>query len=158
MKKTITDYLENLHITYRCVDHPAVFTVAESMQHLSEKLPVKNLLLAEQKGGRKILVIMAGQDRLDIARLAQILATTKLQFASQAVLAETLGVTPGSVSLFCLLHDGSSPVEVAVDNRLLQAEEVGFHPNDNTSTIFIPGSAIATIVQATGHKMTVLDI
>jgi Ala-tRNA(Pro) deacylase len=135
-----------------------VFTVAESMQHIEGKTPIKNLLLQEKNNGRKILVIMAGDARLDTKLIAAKLETKKLQFAAPETLQQTLGVTPGAVSIFGLLNDGSMGVEVVIDEILLKQEELGFHPNDNTATLFIPGAALKTIVQRTGHKYELLKL
>ncbi|HSX05862.1 MAG TPA: YbaK/EbsC family protein [Candidatus Saccharimonadales bacterium] len=156
MQTKLFGLLKQLEIPYRSVDHPAVFTVAESLEHLRDEVPVKNLLLVEKGEERKVLVILPGNDRLDARRVAEVIGSRKLQFASEATLKAALGVTPGSVSLFSLLHEGSGGVEVVIDERLLAEPEVGFHPSNNTSTIFIPGSAVPRIVQATGHRLYTL--
>lgn len=152
MKKQISDLLDSQRINYRWLDHPAVFTVAESMKIIEGKKPIKNLLLQEKGNGRKVLVIMAGEDRLDAKVVASKLAMKKLQFANPEVLLATLGVKPGAVSVFGLLSPGSQGIEVVVDEKLLKEPELGFHPNDNTATIFIPGQNLAAIIEATGHK------
>lgn len=156
MKEEVLNLLKSLNVSYRAVSHPAVFTVAESSKHLEE--PVKNLLLEDIKTRNKVLVIMAGEQRLDVKALAQALGYKKFQFAKPELLKQTLGVEPGAVSLFGLLHSGAKNVQVVVDKNLLQAEEVGFHPNDNTETIFIPGSAIEKIMKNTGHAYNLLDM
>jgi Ala-tRNA(Pro) deacylase len=154
MKDRIVGLLRDLGIGYRWVDHPAVFTVAESRQHIEGHRPIKNLLLQES-GGRKILVLMAGDERLDTKLIASELGTRKLHFADAQTLERTLGVTPGAVSVFGLLYDGSSEVEVVVDEQLLAEPELGFHPNDNTATLFIRSSALEQIIRRTGHKYVV---
>lgn len=115
MKKVILELLENLAIPYRWVDHPPVFTVAESIMHIEDKKPIKNLLMQEKNNGRKILVIMFGDQMLDTKALAQQLGTKKLSFADPRVLMDTFGVAPGAVSVFGLLHPGSTDVEVVID-------------------------------------------
>lgn len=155
MKDTIFQELDKLGIEYREKTHPAVFTVAESKQHLSEKVPVKSLLLREKRGSEFVLVIMAGDKRLDTNKVSEVMGVKKMMFARPEELKETLGVTPGSVSLFNLLYDKSDRVRVLVDKQLLDESEIGFHPNDNTSTIFIPGKSISAFIDKTGHKYTV---
>lgn len=152
MKNQIIEMLQGLGIEYRWLDHPPVFTVAEAAEHIKEKLPIKNLLLQEKGEGRKILVIMSGDDRLDTKQLAANLGVKKLQFANVEVLKESLGVTPGSVSVFSLINDTSGAVEVVVDTRLMTEDEIGFHPNDNTSTVFVPGNSLGQIIVNTGHS------
>lgn len=153
----ISEMLRSLGISFHIEQHAAVFTVAESLAHLEDKQPVKNLLLQEKGAGRKILVIMDGAVRLDVKQIAGLLQTRKLSFAPAEVLQQVLGVSPGLVSLFSLGNDITKQVEVVVDGRLLTAPEVGFHPNDNTATVFIPGSDIPQIIQQSGHQFTVLS-
>src|SRR5665213_3220856 len=105
----------DLGIAYRVETHAAVFTVAESSVELKGKRPIKNLLLQDDKKRRTFLVIMDGNRQLDMKALAPKLGVRKLRFASPDTLLAKLGVTPGAVSLFGLLHEGSEGVEVAVD-------------------------------------------
>jgi Ala-tRNA(Pro) deacylase len=46
-----------------------------------------------------------------------------------------LGLEPGSVSPFGLIHDKGHEVRVVVDVELRSAAGVNFHPNVNTSTL-----------------------
>ncbi len=151
MKDKIFELLKQLAISYRYVEHPAVFTVAEAKEKVEDKRPIKNLLLKEDKGERLILVIMDGNQKIDTKVLAKKLSLKKLQFAKPELLKATLGIEPGSVSLFNILYAGSKSVEVVVDQSLLKEPEVGFHPGVNTSTVFIPASAIEKILKRTGH-------
>jgi Ala-tRNA(Pro) deacylase len=48
-----------------------------------------------------------------------------------------LGVTPGSVSPFGLIYEGSGGVQVIVDEALRGAERLLFHPNINTASVTI---------------------
>lgn len=139
-------------------DHPALFTVEESFEHIKDKKPIKNLLLQEKNNGRKILVIMSGEQRLDIKLIARTFDTKKLQFADPETLKKTLGVTPGAVSVFGLLYDGSAGVEVAIDESLMLETELGFHPNENTATLFIPSTALEQVVKFTKHKYELIKM
>ncbi len=157
-KDLVIKTLDELHITYRWVDHPAVFTVAESVQLIKGKKPIKNLLLKEKGGDRKVLVIMAGDQKLDTKMVAQKLNSRKLHFADSETLLATLGVSPGAVSVFGLLNKGAMGVEVVLDKRLLDEKELGFHPNENTATIFIPSSALIDILKHTGNRYYTLQL
>lgn len=158
MKKSILAALDNLGIEYREEEHEAVFTVAESKKVLTEKVPVKSLLLQERKGDRLVLVVMAGDKRLQSKQVSEPLGLKKLEFAKPDVLKQALGVTPGSVSLFGLLHEGSGEVKVIIDEELTQEAELGFHPNDNTSTIFIPGDKLTNFIEHTDHKYDIINL
>lgn len=158
MKKNIIKLLDDLDIKYHWVDHPPVFTVAESLETI-DKTPIKNLLLQEKNHGRKILVVMAGDERLDAKLIREKLGTKKLQFANEQTLSETFGVKPGAVSVFGLLHEGAKGVEVVLDERVVhRGRELGFHPNDNTSTIFFSASQLEPIIKKLGHKYTLMKL
>lgn len=158
MKKLVLAALDELGIEHREEKHEAVYTVAQSKKVLTEKVPVKSLLLQERKGDGLVLVIMAGDKRLQPKQVSETLGLKKLEFATSEVLKGALGVKPGSVSLFGLLHAGSGEVQVVIDEQLTKEEEIGFHPNDNTSTIFIAGPEIIKLVEYTGHGYKVIPL
>lgn len=148
----IQKILDGLGIRYKTIDHKPVYTVAESLAEMPDKFPVKNLLLKEEKGDRCVFVIMKGDERLDTKLVASKLGTRKLQFAKPEVLMAKLGVEPGSASLFSLLHEESSDVEVVIDSRLLDQEELGFHPSVNTQTIVISGEDVETFLSSVNRE------
>ena len=150
-KEDILSLLDRLQVTYRWVDHEAVFTVADSSKVLADKVPIKNLFLTDDKGDQLLLVIMAGERRLDIKQLATDLGIKKLSFAKPDVLQEKLGVSPGSVSVFSLLNNQHNDVQVVVDESLTSASEIGFHPNHNRASIFIAGLSLESILEQTGN-------
>lgn len=152
----IVEFLDSLDIPYEWVDHPAVFTVAESASIIKDKFPVKNLLLQNKNGSRFFMVILPGNERLDLKSLARFIGESRLTFAREETMMQLLGVKPGSVSLFGLLHHGSSSIEVIIEKRLVSIERLGFHPNDNTATVFIPGRSIETVLQKTAHKHSIM--
>jgi Ala-tRNA(Pro) deacylase len=150
--------LKEIGIESRLVDHPEVYTVAESMEHLPGKYPVKNLLLKEEKGERLVFVIMKGDERLDTKKVQELLICKKLQFAKPEVLMTKLGVGPGSASLLNLMNSGSDDVEVVLDSRLLDQKELGFHPSKNTQTLFIQGLDVLVFLDHLKKKYSVLDV
>ncbi len=150
-RQKVFELLDGLGIQYRLQEHEAVFTVAESSTVLSEKVPVKSLLVREEKGDRVWMVIMRGDERLDMKRLASDLGVKKLTFVRPEQVESYIGVKPGSVSLFGLLNDAENKIEVIIDERLMSEHELGFHPNDNTATIFISPKDIDRIIAKTGH-------
>ncbi len=158
MKDSVTNLLDQLDISYRYEEHVAVFTVAESVQNIKNKRPIKNLLLQSDKKDRTFLVIMDGKEKLDMKTLAKKLDVKKLRFASPEVMMEKLGVKPGSVSLFGVLSPDSAVVEVIIDQSLVSEPELGFHPNDNTATVFIAGSTVEKILKHSRHTYQIIDV
>ncbi len=159
MYERVTDLLKSLNIPYRVVEHEAVFHVGDTAEGLEDKVPVKSLLLTDQKCTRLFLFIVAGNERLDTKAIAKTLGVKKLFFAKPELLMEALGVTPGSVSVFSLLHDSISSVEPYVDEQLLQKnQELGFHPNKNTITIFFANDRLREVIESTGHDFNTLKM
>lgn len=81
MEEEIVRILNNLGVKYRKIEHPAVFTVEESIKLVEGKKPIKSLMLQEKGAGRIVLVIMSGDKRLDLKSLKDQLQSKKLQFA-----------------------------------------------------------------------------
>ena len=160
MNKTnfnIRTVLKQAGISYKEFQHEAVYTVDESSAVLPAAFPVKNLFLSEEKGTESVLVVMKGESKLDTKWLARELDLKKLRFAKEEVLLSVLGVKPGSVSLFSILHEHAQGVHLAIDDRILKQTAIGFHPEgDNTQTILVSGSSIMRLLEYTATEYHVL--
>jgi len=131
--------LARLGITFESYEHPAVFNSddVDKYWRAIPATPVKNLFLRNKKGNREYLVILGVDKRADLKQLVKIIGDDRFSFGSPERLMQTLGVTPGSVSPFGLLHEGSRDVRVIIDQDLRHAERLIFHPNDNTASVTI---------------------
>jgi Ala-tRNA(Pro) deacylase len=131
--------LDDLQISYTRHEHPPVFTVEQAAEHWAA-IPAthcKNLFLRNKKGVTHYLVVVESSKQVDIGALTARLGEDRLSFASPERLATYLGLTPGSVSPFGLIHPGAKSVRVAIDADLRQSHDVAFHPNTNTVTIVL---------------------
>ena len=156
----VYDALTRLNIAWERHEHPPVFTVEEAQQHWAS-IPAthcKNLLLRNKKGTTHYLVIVESSKRVDINALTTKLGEDRLSFASPDRLAKHLGLTPGSVSPFGLLHPGARDVRVVLDADLRQAEKVAFHPNVNTATIVLAWSDFEKFLQDRGNIVRYVQI
>lgn len=131
--------LDALGIRYEVYEHPAVFTADAAAAHWGPipATPVKNLFLRNKKGNRHYLVTLGIDKQADLAELVKVIGDDRLSFGSADRLMAQLGVTPGSVSPFGLLHDGSGALLVIVDEELRAAERLIFHPNVNTASVTV---------------------
>jgi hypothetical protein len=87
--------LAELGIKTETVEHPAVFTVAESTG-LERRLSgghTKNLFLKDRKG-RLFLIVALGHAKIDLKSLHKALGCERLSFGSPELLTEVLGVPP----------------------------------------------------------------
>ena len=135
----VYDALDALGIRYEKYEHPPVFTSEEAAEHWGpiQATQVKNLFLRNKKGDRQYLVILRIDKQADLRQLVKIIGDDRFSFGSPERLMATLGVTPGSVSPFGLLHEGSTGVRVIVDQDLRAADKLIFHPNLNTASVTI---------------------
>ncbi len=151
--------LDKLNIKYRWLDHLAVISVADSVNIPGYNNPVKNLLIQEEGSGRKFLVVMAGDARMNQKLIREKFNTKRFKFADDDILRQTFNVASGSVSIFGLLNNGTNDVEIVIDQQILsKGLEIGFHPNDNTATVFFEPENLAKILEAMDASYTIMDL
>ena len=134
--------LDALGIPYTIYTHPPVFNMADVQEHWAgiEGTKVKNLFLRNKKGDRHYLVILEVSKQADLRQLVKVVGDDRLSFGSPERLMATLGLTPGSVSPFGLIHDTGHIVRVVIDADLRGADRLIFHPNINTLSLAISGA------------------
>ena len=131
--------LDAMGIAYTAYEHPPIFTGDEAAEHWKDVpgVGIKNLFLRNKKGDRHYLVILAVDKQADLRHLVKTIGDDRFSFGSPDRLMSHLGVTPGSVSVFGLLHEGSRDVQVIVDEDLRSASHLIFHPNDNRASVSV---------------------
>lgn len=128
-------WMADVGLAPRTHDHPAVFRVDQG-HAIKAALPgahTKNLFL-KGRGGRLWLVSARQDTTIDLKRLARLLGSDRLSFASEEALRDTLGVAPGSVTALGLINDTEGQVSFVLDRALWTADIVNFHPLTNTAT------------------------
>lgn len=159
-KREIEVLLRDKKIPFELVEHEAVWTIEEMRAcSITDRGEVaKNLFLRDYKGRRHFLVVLRSDKEADLKVLAEKLGSSKLSFASPERLKKYLGVAPGAVTPFGVLNDSCHEVEVVFDQDLAGGNRVGFHPNVNTATIFLPFEKMAELVKSHGNKITYLTV
>ncbi|PPD14488.1 MAG: hypothetical protein CTY25_13615 [Methylobacterium sp.] len=152
--------LEKLGIRHRTVEHPPVFTVAES-QALRGTLPgghTKNLF-TKDKADRLFLITAEEDSPIDLNATSKLLGTKgRLSFASAELLRAHLGVEPGSVTPLALVNDKAVAVTFILEKRLLEHEIINVHPLINSRTTALKREDLLAYIAATGHKVEVLEL
>ena len=151
--------LEELGIPSVTIEHAPMFTVTQS-QELRETLAgahTKNLFVVD-RDGNTALVVAKDDTRVDLKRVAERLGFGRFSFGKAELLAERLGVTPGSVTPFALINDTDNRVSVVVDAALLEFNEVNFHPLENTATTRIGAVDFLRFIRACGHEPVVMAL
>jgi Ala-tRNA(Pro) deacylase len=149
--------LAELGIATETVEHPAVFTVAESSK-LERELPrdlpgghTKNLFLKDRKD-RLFLVVALARAHIDLKHLHKKLGCDRLSFGKPELLMEVLGVPPGSVTPFALINDKAHRVTVVLDADMMGCERLNYHPLENTATTNIARDDLIKFIRACGHE------
>ena len=148
-ESAVSARLRELGIAYERHEHPAVPTVEAAEEHWAaiNATHCKNLFLRNQKGSRHYLVVLPHTKQADLRKVADQIGDGKLSFASPERLMKYLGLTPGSVSPFGLIHDRDHSVRVVLDRDLKAATRLSFHPNINTVTYVIAAPDFARFLE-----------
>src|ERR1700677_1070824 len=103
-------------IAHRTLEHAPVFRVGEGAE-IKAALPgghTKNLFLKDAKD-QLWLVSALQHARIDLKSLPKAIGAARLSFGSAALMQETLGVAPGSVTAFGLINDKDHRVRFVLD-------------------------------------------
>jgi Ala-tRNA(Pro) deacylase len=160
LTRPVFDALHALGIPYDSYTHPPVFTSEDVEKYWRDipAAPVKNLFLRNKKGHHEYLVIVGVEKRVDLQQLVKAIGDDRLSFGSSERLMQTLGLTPGSVSPFGLLHQGSRAVQVIIDDALRGAERLIFHPNINTASVTISFADLERFLASRGNALLYLSV
>ena len=151
-------FLDELGVEHRTLDHPAVFRVGEG-DEIKAALPgahTKNLFLKDAKG-QLWLISAEGHTQIDLKRLPPVIGSGRLSFGNAALMEETLGVTPGSVTAFGLINDADRRVTFVLDHRLAEADIVNFHPLTNSATTAMAQADFRRFLDLADHPPRIVD-
>lgn len=151
---------EKLDIKSDTIEHPPLFTVADS-QNLRGEISgahTKNLFVKDKKGN--IFLITAEENAVvDLKNIHhKIGASGRVSFGKPDLLLELLGVTPGSVTIFGVINDKDHRVKVVIDETLLTHETINAHPLTNTATTTIATKDLLRFLDATGHEPLIISV
>ncbi len=156
----LLDHLRDLGIAAETVEHPAVFTVAES-RPIKARIPgahSKNLFVKDKKG-RLFLITARDETPIDLKRAHEAFgASGRLSFGSAEQLRELLGIAPGSVTPFAVVNDRAGRVTVVLDANLMEHERVNFHPLVNSMTTGVSREGLLRFLRATGHEPAIVRL
>ena len=169
-EETVLNYLREHDIPFEVYNHPEGKTIEEAKRWWRDDGSVhcKNLFFRNHKGNSHYLVSFHCDHDLDIHDLERRLKESlvarglpscgKLSFASPERMARYLGLEPGSVSPFGLINDTSSHVHLFLDENLLHAATLSFHPNDCRGTVVITLDAFLRYLSCVGNSYEFLPL
>lgn len=145
-------YLDQLGVAHRTTRHRPVFTVEDGAD-LKAEMPgghSKNLFLKDKKGALFLLCAL-GETRIDLNAVSRLVGAARFSFGAAALLYETLGVTPGSVTIFALINDPDQRVKLLLDEALFAQDPVNFHPLRNDATTAISPADLLRFLKSLGR-------
>lgn len=153
-------WLDDNGYKYEKLEHSPVFTMEEmDVAGITKQgNVVKNLFVRNAKGDKHYLVSAPEDRKIDMNKLAILLGSTRLSFASPERMDKYLGVQQGSVSPLCVLNDENHEVFVAFDQSLMGEERIGVHPLENTATIFMSFKDLKKIIEDQGNKFKCIKL
>ncbi|KAK4025603.1 probable aminoacyl tRNA synthase complex-interacting multifunctional protein 2 isoform X2 [Daphnia magna] len=165
-RSILENYLKELGIAFRTVEHPAVFTVEAMMEHISHLagFHAKNLLVKDKKTGKLYLITARHDATVQLSQVSKIIGAKELRFADAETLEATLGVQQGSVTPFALLNDAQQQrVTFVLDGQLWDEKNgkdsyLNFHPMTNEATTSITVAGFKIFLKATGHEPVIIQL
>ncbi len=151
-------YLDSLSISYETFWHRPVFTVEEGLD-IEEHLPAvgcKNLFL-KSKTGDLWLVVMPGALRANLGALEKRLDSGRLSFGKPDLMQEILDITPGSVTPFALINDIERRVRVVLDESMMAAPHVAYHPLRNDASVVLDPKDLLKFINSLGYSPRVAN-
>jgi Ala-tRNA(Pro) deacylase len=159
-KKAVYDKLDSMGITYEACEHEAVFTIedVDKAGAFDKGMGCKNLFLRDGGGKRHFLLVAEEHTEVDLKDVRAQLGCSRLSFGSEERLWNCLKLTPGSVSPFGVINDTECKVEVVFDKQLVGQKLLGFHPNDNTATVWISFDDVKRVVEDNGNDVYYVEL
>ena len=154
--RLLTETLSQSRIPFERHIHEAVHTMEDCyrVQVLAEDTVMpKNIFLCNRQQTDFYLYLCPPFEPFRTAVFSKALGVSRLSFAGDEHLFRMLRVSPGAVTPLALLFDRGRQVQLVMDNRLLKAERLAFHPLIPTETfIFRREDFLARFLPLTGHE------
>lgn len=160
-RDALLEYLHRNGIAFEEAIHSAVFTMPQSAA-LGLKLPgsrCKNLLVRDQKGAQRFLVVTGPDASVGLGALGRMLGVGRLSLCPPEDMQTALQVPAGALSPLALVADaGPEKVRLLLDEGLRTQPRFLFHPLVNTSTLSITSADLARFAESTGHDLEYADM
>ena len=160
MKEDIYNKLDKMGISYKIVEHGAVYTIEEALDKKIENKDkiVKNLFIRDDKKQNYYLLLVPSLKRVNLKELRKKINSRPLSFASIYDLEKYLVLKKGAVSPLGVFNDIKRIVKVIIDKEILSFGIVGVHPNDNTVSVFLKLEDLERIIKEHGNELEYLEI
>ncbi|MGD9649599.1 MAG: YbaK/EbsC family protein, partial [Dongiaceae bacterium] len=93
-----------------------------------------------------------GDKRAKLGALEKRIGAARLSFGREELLKEVLGIPAGSVTPFALINDTSRQVLPILDEEMMKAELVNYHPLRNDRTTVIKSADLLKFLQHLSYR------
>ena len=160
-RERVYSMLDRLEISYTVVEHPAMFSEADTKlhEHGVNAVIFKNLFLRNKNKSRYYLYTLPITKHADLAALAAFIDETRFSFGNENELWEKLHIHAGSVSPLNVLDAQGTDLEILIDKDIFDCEQFGIHPNENTATVLLSPHDLMRILDAVNcrHRIVKTD-
>ncbi len=140
----IIDILKSSGVDYKLVEHEETIGVKDSESlGIDPKKVVKSLILKGKKQGKNILVVVRGDQKVDMAKLASLVGE-RLTFEKPEVMKMKWGLDVGEVPPFGHLLG----LDVFFDKRILETDKILFTIADKAKSIEIDPHDLVKLLDA----------
>lgn len=152
MTNEVTDLLDKTGVAYELYEHAPVSTMEEcaALDCCKGAAHAKNLFLCNRQGTRFYLLLIPADKAFKTSEFSKAMDVSRLSFGNEAQLLERLGITPGAVGPFALIHDSERSVQLVIDEDLRGCARVAFHPNTNAASVILSMDALLKCMKALG--------
>ena len=157
--KELLDYFSSLGLICELYAHEPVFTAADGAQ-LLRAIPgahCKNLFLKDKQQNYALVSVLEHK-RVDLKNLAINLGSGRFSFGDAENLLKFIGVCPGSVTPFGLVHDTQKEVKFYLDQDIANSNIVNFHPLRNDQTVAMSNNMFLKFFDAINHRPQIIEI
>lgn len=143
----VFQHLDRHNILYKIHKHQPVYTVEEAKGTRSSipGMHSKNLFLKDKKRENFFLLTAPADKDFKLNSIRKAVKAKNLSFGSSDELEAALHLTPGAVSPFGLIN--TSDISYLIDEDILNASIVSFHPNDNSMTLELSDFAFLSYLE-----------
>ncbi len=158
-KEELYRLLEEIGISYQYFAHPPTHHFEEHREIRDKILGLhcKSLLLTDKKSF--YLILMRGEERLDLKALQDHLKSKRLSFAKGEDMERILHVSPGSCTPYALINDKEHNIShVICDSAFQKTEKINFHPMENNMTIQVTFDDFITWLDHCAHQYSFINL
>lgn len=158
-QEELLNVLTQLGIEHTNHEHPAVYTVEEANLHHSgiHGAHSKNLFFKDKKK-TLFLVVTLSDKPINIKEVAKKINAKSPSFGKPDLLAQVLGVIPGSVTPFAVINAQNHDIQVILDKDLMDNELLNFHPLVNTATTTIASKDLVKFMEHCNQSFEIIRL